>query len=241
MKHHPQQGLLQQIFIGLIIMAVGVIYLFDNFGWWDAGAIFHYWPVLLIVLGVIKLQEDAPNKSYFTGAALIAVGAVLTMNRLGWLSFSWKIIWPLMFMLGGLALIVRAVTDNADKPGHTPDGVAAQGGNDGSYVRASVLMGGIERRLNTPDFKGGRISAVMGGCELDLRLCDLQGEATLDVQAVMGGVEIKVPMDWAVEMRGTPILGGFEDKTMAPQDSSKRLIITGVAVMGGVSVESRPR
>ena len=38
--------------------------------------------------------------------------------------------------------------------------------------------------------------------------------------------------------QGTPILGGFEEKTIAPPDASKRLIIRGYAIMGGLEARN---
>ena len=51
-----------------------------------------------------------------------------------------------------------------------------------------------------------------------------------------GGIEIRVPPDWTVVSQVDPILGGFEDKTMPPKDESKRFIIHGSVVMGGIEV-----
>jgi len=53
-----------------------------------------------------------------------------------------------------------------------------------------------------------------------------------------GGIEIKVPEDWVVVNFGTAILGGFENKTRPLPGASKRLVVTGTAIMGGVEVKN---
>ena len=78
----------------------------------------------------------------------------------------------------------------------------------------------------------------MGGCELDMRDASIKGEAVINVFAVFGGISIKVPRDWTVILHGTPIMGGFDEKTNAPPDNTKRLIVNGYAIMGGVEVRN---
>jgi len=39
-------------------------------------------------------------------------------------------------------------------------------------------------------------------------------------------------------MQGNGLLGGFDDKTVAPADPSKRLVVRGYAIMGGVEVKN---
>ncbi|EEF24629.1 conserved hypothetical protein, partial [Ricinus communis] len=85
-------------------------------------------------------------------------------------------------------------------------------------------MGGFKRRIITPDFRGGEVTSIMGGCDLDLRQSDLTGDAVVTVYALFGGITIKVPVDWTVILEGTPIMGGFEEKTVPPAANGKRLI-----------------
>jgi predicted membrane protein len=73
---------------------------------------------------------------------------------------------------------------------------------------------------------------------LDLRGSSIQAEAVLNVFTLMGGITLKVPPDWTVALNGTPIMGGFDEKTTPAPNSSKRLIIRGYAIMGGVEVRN---
>jgi hypothetical protein len=63
-------------------------------------------------------------------------------------------------------------------------------------------------------------------------------EAVLDVFVFWGGIEVKVPEDWEVVSRGLAILAGFVDNTRHPPSAQKRLVVTGMAIMGGVEVKN---
>ena len=110
--------------------------------------------------------------------------------------------------------------------------------DDNATVSGIALLSGLVRTCSAQEFRGGEMTAIMGGFELDLRQAAMkEGEAVIDVFAFWGGIEIKVPTEWAVVVKGTPFMGGFDDKTRVPQGgSNKRLIINGYAIMGGVEI-----
>jgi hypothetical protein len=94
-----------------------------------------------------------------------------------------------------------------------------------NVVDITAILGGFERRVSAPDFRGGEITAIMGGCALDLREASLATEAVINVFAIWGGITIKVPPDWTVILHGTPVMGGFTEKTARPPDNRKRLVV----------------
>ena len=78
----------------------------------------------------------------------------------------------------------------------------------------------------------------MGGVSIDLRDASMEAdEATINVSAVMGGVDIRVPRSWTVVNRVSAILGGVDDHTR-PVDANKRLIVEGSVLMGGLDIKN---
>jgi cell wall-active antibiotic response 4TMS protein YvqF len=109
--------------------------------------------------------------------------------------------------------------------------------NDPTFSGTAVLSG-IERRISSSDFRGAEASAFMGGVTLDFRDAAMKGnEAEIDVSAIMGGIEIRVPRTWIVINRVTPIMGGVEDHTHST-DGNKRLVIEGTVFMGGLEIKN---
>jgi predicted membrane protein len=106
-----------------------------------------------------------------------------------------------------------------------------------------AIFGGTQRKIAAQDFKGGDALAIFGGLELDLRGAKMAGDrAVLDVNATFGGVELRVPESWHVEVKTVAVFGGVDDKTIPPKSDPNTpapcLVLTGTTVFGGVSVRN---
>jgi hypothetical protein len=114
---------------------------------------------------------------------------------------------------------------------------SASNRNTGTFSSTAVLSG-VKHTSGSEPFRGGDASAWLGGVELDFRDATMEGnEATVEVTAVMGGIDIRVPRNWTVVNHVTPILGGVDDHTHQ-SDTNKRLIIEGTVVMGGLDIKN---
>jgi hypothetical protein len=222
-----------QVVLGLLVVGMGVLFLLDNLDILNFRHAIGFWPLVFIVAGCAALFGTGPRSGNYMGGVLIAIGLLMIVSRMGYFYISWGTLWPLMMIaLGGLVLY-RSLG-----PGRVArEGVVAGAGPD-NVVDIVAVLGGFERRVSSQDFRGGEITAVMGGCALDLRDASIVKEAVINVFTVWGGINIKVPTDWTVVLNGTPVMGGFAEKTARPPDASKRLVITGYAIMGGVEVRN---
>jgi len=222
-----------QVVLGLLVVGMGILFLLDNLDILDFRHAIGFWPLAFIVAGCAALFGTGPRSGNYLGGVLVAVGVLMIVGRLGFFYVSWGTLWPLvMIALGGLVLY-RSLG-----PGRVArEGVMADANPD-HVVDIVAVLGGFERRVTTPDFRGGEITAVLGGCELDLREASIAKDAVINVCAILGGINIKVPPDWTVVLNGTPVMGGFAEKTARPPDGSKRLVITGYAIMGGVEIRN---
>jgi hypothetical protein len=222
-----------QVVLGLLVVGMGILFLLDNLDILNVRHAIGFWPLFFIVAGCAALLGNGPRSGNYMGGVLIAVGVLMALGRMGFFYISWSTLWPLvMIALGGLVLFRSLGPGRVARPGG-----AADAGPE-NVVDIVAVLGGFERRVNTQDFRGGEITAVMGGCALDLREASIVKEAVINVFAIWGGINIKVPPDWTVILHGTPVMGGFAEKTVTPPDASKRLVITGYAIMGGVEVRN---
>lgn len=222
-----------QVIIGLVVCAVGLAALLTNMNMIELPGIARYWPTLVILGGLAKFLDAENSQERIAFGGVVLVGIALQLNRLGYDVFNFRTLWPLVLVLVGGAVIHQAVTGRRDMAA-----IKQAAASSADVLDITVLLAGMERGVTSRDFRGGEISAIMGGCELDLRGADIQGEALIQVFVAMGGITLRVPPDWTVELHGTPILGSFDEKTLAPKDKAKRLVIRGYAVVGSVEVRN---
>lgn len=229
------RGMTSQVLMGVLVIALGLLFLLDNLDIIEVRDALAFWPLIFIFAGVAKLLDTTTPNGYLIGLGGIGVGVTMILHRLGIIYFSWRAAWPLLLIAVGLMVVYRAMTGQRITTHGVVDDKPA---SESQVVDVTAVLGGFERRVQTQDFRGGEVTAVMGGCALDMRSASIVGEAVIHVFAFWGGVTLKVPPDWTVVLQGTPIMGGFEEKTVVPPDGSKRLVVRGYAIMGGVEVRN---
>jgi len=229
--------LTSQVVIGLIVVAVGVIYTLDNLGIIYAEDYVRFWPIALVLIGTVKVwHARRDGQGWFSGLLFLGIGSYMLINRIAYVRFDPRQIFPLFLVFLGGYMVWRGVF--ARRAGRAADGL--------SRFSGLAVMGGVARRSNSPTFEGADLTAIMGGCDIDLRDASIapNSEAIIDVFAFWGGIDLKVPEDWVVVNKVVPLMGGVDDKTRTPIATSappKRLIVRGIVIMGGISVRNRTR
>lgn len=228
---HPQKRMV----IGVFIVILGLLALIDKLNIFEVSHLFQFWPVIFIVIGGLKIMEAKNRPSLFLGVGLIALGVVMTLNNFGIVHVRWHDWWPVILIIMGLSIIFKdRRKDNGAKTSLVDNPLAEAN----SFLDITVLMSGNKTVSYAQDFKGGDVTAIMGGVDLDLRGASLQSEAVIDLCVIGGGIVLRIPTDWAIVNRSTAIMGGIDDKSIAPPNATKRLIVMGTAVMGGVEIKN---
>jgi Cell wall-active antibiotics response 4TMS YvqF len=116
-------------------------------------------------------------------------------------------------------------------------------GDEGSDAfRLAAIVGGKEFESRATALQSASALAVMGGVELDLREAALDpGGATLDVTAIMGGVEVTLPPGWVVDLRTRGFMGGVDKRLTESADhpdGAPTLHVTANAWLGGVEIRN---
>ncbi len=235
--------------MGILLVALGVLFLLDNLGIMEARYFFrNFWPLLIVAWGGARLMFGRGGER-IAGAVALAFGGLLLGNRLlGWDINVIGLFWPLILIGLGFSMFFRS---SNRWPHACPPGGATRftsGGSDGpdgipdqsASLSESAIMSGVKRRNVSQAFRGGHVTAIMGSVELDLRECRLASEAVrIDVHVALGQIVMRVPRDWTVEAHVAAVMGNIEDTSDQAVDvASKRLLLEGSAFMGQVEIRN---
>lgn len=287
-------------FVGLLIVAFGLVLLLDQEGIVSAHYVYRYfWPAIFVFFGLeFLISCRGRGGRGLVGFLMLAFGLLLLAGALGYVNVGFQTLWPLALIIWGIWIVTRsfggdrllgnrihdAVRDSIhqkiqdDVHDTVSDAVASDPRADrrarrdwrrrnphdwADTVKSAIqdtvsswsgeestdpefdymaIFGGIKQRVTVKNFRGGRLTAVFGGFEVDLTRADIEGQtAVIDASALFGGGEIRVPPTWIIEIRGMALLGGYTDEThqeISDSATAKRLIVKGIAALGGVVIKN---
>lgn len=226
------------VWLAVAMIAIGVLFLLDNFGYFDIGSVWHFWPVILIAIGVVRLTSSN-YRERGSATFLIGMGGIFLLLNMGFLDWHtiWQF-WPVILIFIGISIIIGRYRRQSDA--ETKD---AGGATSDNRIDAVAIFGGNERVVCSENFQGGNTTAIFGGTKLNFCRTKLSpGENVLDVLTMFGGVEILVPDDWNIVIKIMPIFGGSEDSrrqlNREETASNKTLVIKGLVLFGGLHIKS---
>lgn len=223
-----QNSSLVRIVSGLIIAVVGAGFLLHNLDVADFSAIMStYWPVLIILAGVLLFINNTRN--WLVPFFLLLLGGLYQLRELDIVTFEpWQVVWPLIVVAVGVSLLFRRSYMASTTSKEERDDVFA-------------LMGGAQINNTAKQFKGSKVTAIMGGAQLDLRKANIVDGAVVEIFSFWGGVEVIVPQNVQVINKINCIMAGSEDKTTQKADKkAPRLTIAGDLIMAGASIRNTP-
>ena len=172
--------------------------------------------------------------SRWIGAVVTVVGVALLLDTLDVVTFDMGRFWPVLLLIIGVWILL-----GGRKAGSYRQGSTVQ--SDSGALGATYVFGAGKQQITSQSFSGGSVTAVFGSAQIDLRDASLaDGRAVIDLTVLFGGVKFRIPDGWAVDVQGTHLLGGVQDKRSrsAQSPDGGQLTITGLSMLGGVNIDS---
>jgi predicted membrane protein len=233
-EYHHTTG--SRTLLGTIIILIGALYLLKTLDLinLDISHIIFSFPFILFVIGIVLLIN---SRGKLLGMLLAFIGAIFLIPRIyPNIELNSDIIIPVLIIAFGMHILFKKKIHFGRSGYYNWKTV------DNNYIDDVAIFGGGHKTINSDNFKGGNITAVFGGSEIDLTQCKLaEGDVVLDVVLIFGGTTIMVPREWNVRVTATPIFGGFSNKFSrnpgTPTDTTRNLIIKGIAIFGGGEIK----
>ena len=208
------------LFWGVILIVIGILFLGRNMEWWDFSIFFRgWWTLFLIVPSIIALIT---RDNVGTSSLMLLLGILMLLASRMIIEWStvWKVFVPAIIIVVGLFVIFGSRRVKKAKA------------NAKEYI---AIFSGVEEIINevTSDFS---ITSVFGGVELDLRDVKLINDLVIDCFTLFGGIDIKLPKNVKVEVNGLPIFGGVENKYRNDDKAKITVYINHTTIFGGVDL-----
>jgi predicted membrane protein len=249
------------IIFSVILIMFGLLLIAANTGLIPPGfsKIIISWQMLMIIIGICSIVKR--RVLHFHGFLFVCLGIFFIIPRVAKIFPSVfgdidtnfiRDYWPVLLILAGIVFILRILC----KPPasccrrsrkyynhfHEDRGRFRKEENyySGDFSKTSIFGNGRYIVIDT-EFTGGTLNSVFGGIELDLRKAYLpEGDTVLNIEAVFGGITIFVPDGWMLDVNVESVLGGIDDgrRISEPVDTSRRLILKGSIMFGGVEIKN---
>ncbi len=239
-KRHFFTG--RRFFFGFILLLIGLVMILERSGIlsWEVYDFLLSWKMLLVAIGAFVFI----NGNRGAGIIVMGVGAFFMIPDIfeDYEQIK-RFFWPALLLLAGLAFMFGR---GSRKHPHMNQKNFENSRNfevNNDFFDEMVVFGAKEINMSTKNLLGGRMTAIFGGIEVDLRQSEISSDGcSIDVTTMFGGSTLKVPNDWTILNRVTTIFGGYSDlRVKDPSfqpNPSKTIVITGVCIFGGTEVRN---
>jgi len=234
------------LIFAVIIIAAGALLLLRGIGLlpWELSRVLLSWQMLLIVIGVFNVFSVQHKVS---GYILIGIGGFFMLDKFYYWDISfWQVFWPMILIGIGIAILLnhqKRIGRGYDF-NHRGFNTSDDYENNADYLDEVTIFSGTEKTITSQNFRGGKITSIFGGSEINLTQARLSDERNniIEIVSVFGGATLIVPPDWDVKVNVTTVFGGFSDKRYkrsgVEKDTAKILQIEGVVLFGGGEIKS---
>lgn len=218
------------IVIGIILIGFGVIYALTALGIADIKFSLDGWWTLFIILPCLNGLFTDKNK---TGSLIgITIGVLLLLAARDVFEYNmvWKLGIPIIVVIIGINIIVKAVS--------APNGNGRET-SDGASKNVTAVFTDQKVDYSNEELTTAKISAVFGGATCNLTNANIVDGSHIDVVCVFGGADIIVPENVTIKNNMFCLFGGVDDKKTARNENTDNITlnINGFCIFGGIDIK----
>jgi len=105
---HDKQHYYGHLGVGLFLLLAGVALMLDKFDIFNAGPVWHYWPVIIIAIGLGKLLDAQFAWEYRKACSTLFIGAWLLISELHVFGLDYHNSWPILLIGIGIGMLWKS-------------------------------------------------------------------------------------------------------------------------------------
>ncbi len=106
--HQHAQHWQKKFFVGVVLIAVGFLSLFNYFGMFQIAKPWHYAPFIMVLIGLLQMVVFPSVKRFTNGMFLTFLGVWLYAVFEHWMGLTFSNSWPLILIAVGIRIIVES-------------------------------------------------------------------------------------------------------------------------------------
>lgn len=214
------------ICFAILLLILGIAILGEAFKLYNLSDLFAgWWSIFIILWGVLGVGFKKSKYSYifiigFGIALLLSKQRVITNNQMLLLLFS---LFVILLGISILCLIFNKKVKNVV--------------NSEINSFYSAFLGSISEKFGNSKLESKDIWCFLGNADLDFSNTKLTEDINVNINCILGEVDIILPKNVGVKINNRTILGSTESSRNKTTKQSHFINITGICILGSIDIK----
>lgn len=225
MKKH-----LFSVILGVVIIAIGLVYVGDVLRLWSVDVSFPgWWTLLIIIPCALSLFTGGLNLlnclGMFIGILFLLTEQGILQNNLGY-----RLVFPIIIVAIGVAVLFGRIGSRTEGN----NGVFA--GNNGDNYFA--VIGSSVPQFTGQPFRGASSFAIFGYIELRLTGAIVKRDCMIKAFSIFGSTDIYLPENVRLVVYSMPIFGSVENGYVnSASESVPTVYVRALSIFGSIKIK----
>ena len=105
---HDKRHYYGHLGVGLFLLFAGIALMLDKFDIFNAGPVWHYWPIIIIAVGLGRLLDAQFAWEYRKACWVLFIGAWLFISELHIFGLDYHDSWPILLIGVGIGMLWKS-------------------------------------------------------------------------------------------------------------------------------------